>query len=93
MGSVGRQRLAQENCYLLFVVYETGLKKLPITPATPNGPVEGQINRLKMVKRQMFGRAHLDLLSRRFVGAPGQAQARAHDQLAPVGTHAEAEAA
>ena len=24
MGSVGRQRLAHENCYLLFVVYETG---------------------------------------------------------------------
>ena len=33
-------------------------------------PVEGHINRLKMVKRQMFGRAHLDLLSRRFLLAP-----------------------
>jgi transposase len=32
-----------------------------------NGPVEGQINRLKMLKRQMFGRAKLDLLSRRFL--------------------------
>ena len=26
------------------------------------GPVEGQINRLKMLKRQMFGRANMDLL-------------------------------
>src|SRR5262249_15606882 len=26
------------------------------------GPVEGQINRLKMLKRQMFGRANVDLL-------------------------------
>jgi transposase len=26
------------------------------------GPVEGQINRLKMLKRQMFGRANIDLL-------------------------------
>jgi transposase len=34
------------------------------------GPVEGHINRLKMLKRQMFGRAHLDLLSRRFLLAP-----------------------
>jgi transposase len=34
-----------------------------------NGPVEGQINRLKMLKRQMFGRAKLDLLSRRFLRA------------------------
>ena len=34
-----------------------------------NGPVEGQINRLKMLKRQMYGRASLDLLSQRFLGA------------------------
>jgi transposase len=32
-----------------------------------NGPVEGQINRLKMLKRSMFGRAKIDLLSRRFL--------------------------
>ena len=31
-----------------------------------NGPVEGQINRLK---RSMFGRAKLDLLSQRFLRA------------------------
>jgi transposase len=31
------------------------------------GPVEGQINRLKMLKRSMFGRAKMDLLSRRFL--------------------------
>jgi transposase len=34
-----------------------------------NGPVEGHINRLKMLKRQMFGRAKLDLLRRRFLRA------------------------
>jgi transposase len=27
-----------------------------------NGVTEGQVNRLKFLKRQMFGRAHLDLL-------------------------------
>jgi transposase len=32
-----------------------------------NGPVEGQISRLKMLKRQMYGRANLDLLTRRFL--------------------------
>ena len=31
------------------------------------GPVEGQINRLKMIKRQMYSRANLDLLNRRFL--------------------------
>jgi transposase len=31
------------------------------------GQVEGQINRLKTIKRQMYGRAKLDLLGRRFL--------------------------
>ncbi|MER7694740.1 hypothetical protein [Streptomyces sp. NPDC097610] len=30
-----------------------------------SGAVEGNINRLKMLKRQMFGRASLDLLRKR----------------------------
>jgi transposase len=34
-----------------------------------NGQVEGQINRLKLLKKQMYGRANLDLLKRRAVGA------------------------
>jgi transposase len=34
-----------------------------------NGQMEGQINRLKMVKRQMFGRANLDLLKARVLNA------------------------
>jgi transposase len=32
-----------------------------------NGQTEGRINRLKMLKRTMYGRAGLDLLSRRFL--------------------------
>ncbi len=32
-----------------------------------NGPVEGQINRLKLLKRQSYGRAKLDLLERRLL--------------------------
>ena len=35
--------------------------------AWSNGQVEGQINRLKTIKRQMYGRAGLDLLGRRFL--------------------------
>lgn len=41
--------------------------KAGATLLTSNGPVEGHINRLKMIKRQMFGRAGLDLLTRRFL--------------------------
>ena len=35
--------------------------------AWSNGQTEGQVNRLKTLKRQMYGRANLDLLSRRFL--------------------------
>ena len=38
-----------------------------LTLAWSNGPVEGQISRLKAHKRQMYGRASLDLLERRFL--------------------------
>src|SRR5262245_6654908 len=44
--------------------------KAGVTLPWNSGPVEGHINRLKMLKRQMFGRARLDLLSYRFVLAP-----------------------
>jgi transposase len=40
-----------------------------VTLPWSNGPVEGQINRLKMLKRQMYGRAGIDLLAKRFLSA------------------------
>lgn len=36
-----------------------------LTYAWSNGPVEGHVNRLKMIKRKMFGRANFDLLRQR----------------------------
>jgi transposase len=36
-----------------------------VTLPWSTGPVEGQINRLKMLKRQMYGRAHMALLRQR----------------------------
>ncbi|MDV3002634.1 MAG: ISL3 family transposase ISAcma23 (plasmid) [Chroococcopsis gigantea SAG 12.99] len=44
--------------------------KAGLTLDISNGPVEGLNNRLKMLKRQMYGRAGLDLLSKRFILAP-----------------------
>lgn len=41
--------------------------KMGVTLPVSNGPVEGHINRLKMLKRQMYGRAGIALLSRRFL--------------------------
>ena len=53
--------------------YATGLRadydvvKAGLMLPWRNGPVAGQINRLKMLKRSMFGSAKMDLRSRRFL--------------------------
>ncbi|HEY8611660.1 MAG TPA: ISL3 family transposase [Roseomonas sp.] len=43
--------------------------KTAITEPWSNGQTEGQITKLKLVKRQMYGRAKLDLLEARLIGA------------------------
>ncbi|MBZ0260126.1 MAG: ISL3 family transposase [Hyphomicrobiales bacterium] len=40
-----------------------------ITEPWSNGQTEGQITKLKLVKRQMYGRAKIDLLQARLIGA------------------------
>jgi transposase len=50
--------------------------KAGVTVPWSNGPVEGHINRLKLLKRQMFGRAHLDLLGQRFLRTPREREAQ-----------------
>jgi transposase len=40
-----------------------------LTERWSNGPVEGQVNRLKVIKRQMYGRAKFDLLRARVLAA------------------------
>ena len=58
--------------------------KAGVTLPWSTSPVEGHINRLKMVKRQMFGRARLALLSCRFVRTPGERQAQAAGPRVPA---------
>jgi len=38
-----------------------------VTEPWSNGPVEGQVNRLKTIKRQMYGRAGVELLRARLI--------------------------
>jgi transposase len=51
----------------------TGLKRdwdavlAGLTTAHNSGPVEGNVNRIKMIKRQMYGRAKFDLLRKRIL--------------------------
>ena len=58
--------------------------KAGMTLPWSNGLVEGQITRLKRLKRQMFGRASLALLERRFVLASGQGQAPSEARVRPA---------
>jgi len=55
--------------------FATGLKSdfdavnAGLTTAWSNGLLEGQVNRLKLIKRQMYGRANFDLLRQRVLYA------------------------
>ncbi|MCU0552310.1 MAG: ISL3 family transposase [Leptolyngbya sp. Prado105] len=78
-----RERLAEQldvwleqalsSSMKLFQGFAQGLKedyaavKASLMTDISNGPVEGNINRLKLLKRQMYGRASFDLLNRRFI--------------------------
>ena len=48
------------RCAAIFEAVE-----LSITTPWSNGPIEGHINRLKAIKRQMYGRAGFELLKAR----------------------------
>jgi hypothetical protein len=41
-----------------------------------NGPLEGHVNRLKLIKRSMYGRAEFDLLKRRVLSQSKKNQER-----------------
>jgi transposase len=62
---------ATTSCLTAFERLARGLRddyeavKAGLTLPWSTGPVEGQINRLKMLKRQMYGRANIDLLRQR----------------------------
>lgn len=64
-----------------------------VTRPWSHGPVEGQITRLKRLKRQMFGRASLVRLERRFVLAPGRVQEPMQRPQDPSGAQAQPTAA
>lgn len=67
---------AEESGIPAFKNFVQGLRrdypavKAALTDEWSNGQVEGQVNRLKFIKRQMYGRAKFDLLRRRVLGIP-----------------------
>jgi transposase len=51
------------------IVKDKGAVLASLTEPWSNGQTEGQITKLKLVKRQMYGRARIDLLQARLIGA------------------------
>ena len=52
------------------VAHDKSAVHAAITQPWSNGQMEAQITKVKLVKRQMYGRAKLDLLQARLIGAP-----------------------
>lgn len=57
-----RKRL---QSFVVGVRSDLGAVTAGLTSPFSSGAVEGQVNRIKMLKRQMFGRAGVDLLRKR----------------------------
>jgi len=51
------------------IIADRDAVKAAIIHSWSNGQTEGQITKLKLVKRQMYGRAKIDLLEARVIGA------------------------
>jgi transposase len=65
-----RPGVARELCgFAAGLMQDEAAVRAALSPGWSNGQVEGQVNRLKLLKRPMYGRAGLDLLRRRFVQA------------------------
>ena len=52
------------------VIKDEAAVRAAMTFSWSNGQTEGQITKLKLVKRQMYGRGKLDLFQARIIGAP-----------------------
>jgi hypothetical protein len=55
-----------------------------LTMPWSSGPVEGRVNNIKMIKRQMFGRAGLPLLRKRVLPGADRSETLASSQPEPV---------
>lgn len=69
LGEAERSGIAEMKAFAKGLKQDYAAVKAGLTYEWSNGQVEGQINRLKTVKRAMFGRANFDLLRSRTLRA------------------------
>ena len=62
--------IAQVQSFAVGIQQDSAAIHAALDTAWSNGQTEGQVNRLKFIKRQMYGRAHFDLLRLRVLWAP-----------------------
>jgi transposase len=66
---IERARVSLVSSFANGVAKDEGAVQAAITLPWSNGQTEGQITRLKLVRRQMYGRGNIDLLQARLIGA------------------------
>jgi len=66
---IGRARASLVASFASGVAKDEAAVRAAITSPWSNGQTEGQITRLKLVRRQMYGRGKIDLLQARLIGA------------------------
>ena len=69
MTSAAASGLAEMRGFVTGLQRDLAAVKAALTYEWSNGQVEGQVNRLKTIKRTMYGRANLDLLRQRVLHA------------------------
>jgi transposase len=57
-------------CFVRTLKQDLSAVEAAVSEPWSNGPVEGQLNRLKIRKRQMYGRAGIELLRARLLPEP-----------------------
>jgi transposase len=65
----GASGLLEVRAFAAGIQRDRAAVEAALTSPWSNGQTEGQVNRLKALKRQMYGRAKLDLLEKRFLYA------------------------
>jgi transposase len=66
---IERARISLVASFAGGVVRDKAAVRAAITSPWSNGQTEGQITRLKLVRRQMYGRGNIDLIQARLIGA------------------------
>jgi transposase len=68
--AVTKSQLSEFENFVKVLRRDEAAVRAAVSSEWSNGQTEGQVNRLKMLKRQMYGRANFDLLRARVLNAP-----------------------